>query len=120
MDELIKMILQNPNAAAFTEMSLKYDESFISCQILNTGNIIKYFPSKYAFPIKKNSPFYQAFVYHITKMKETGRLQRLFKLYEVHDQVCPDLSGMPLSSKQCFTAFGILALGLGLSILWLG
>ena len=120
MDELINMVLQNPHAVAFTEMSLKYDESFISCQILNTGKNIKYLPSKYAFPIKKHSPFYQAFDYHITKMKETGRIQRLFKMYEVHDQVCPDSSGMPLSTKQCFTAFGILAFGAILSILWLG
>ena len=120
MDELIKMILQNPNAAAFTEMSLKYDESFISCQILNTGNSIKYLPSKYAFPIKKNSPFYDAFAYHITKMKETGMVQRLFQLYDVQDQRCPDLSGMPLSSNQCCTAFGILAFGVCLTILWLG
>ena len=99
------------------QASKKY-APYITCQVVVTG--MKYFPVQLAYAIPKNSPFYGAFHYHISKLKEIGTIKRYVDSYEGLDQVCPDYSGKPLPSSQCFTAFLVMIFGVANSALWLG
>ena len=98
-------------------MALKYDEAYVSCQIVDTGT--KYMPVQYAYGIRKGSPFFQLFYYHIRKLKESGVFHKHAKSYEGQSQQCPDYSGMPISSKSSFTAFLVMLTGMGISIMCL-
>ena len=50
-------------------------------------------------------------------MAEKGSMQQIFEKYEERPQVCPDLNGKPLGMESCFTAFGVLIFGAGISVL---
>jgi hypothetical protein len=49
-------------------------------------------------------------------MQEKGVMKQILENYEGHEQFCPDLSGLPLGFNNCFTAFGVMFFGLGLSV----
>ena len=99
-------------------MALKFDKPYLSCQIIDTG--ARYMPVQYAYGIKKGSPFFQLFHYHITKLQEMGTFNRYARSYGGSFQICPDYSGMPISSKQCFTAFIIMISGVSAGMVCLG
>ena len=99
------------------QASKKY-EPYLSCAVVDTG--VPYFAVAFAYAIQKNSPFYAAFHYHISKLIEIGTIQKSIEANEGEGQVCPDYSGKPLSAGQCFTAFIILIGGAGISALWFG
>ena len=71
-----------------------------------------------AYTIPKNSPFTAAFTYFINQLKESGTVDRLKEIYKVEDHVCPTYEGQPIGIRKCFSLFGILAIGGGLSIIW--
>ena len=99
-------------------MALKYEEQYVSGQIVDTGP--KYMPVQYAYGIRKSSPFFQMFHYHIKKLKETGIFHKHATSYEAISQKFPNHSGIPISSKQSFTAFFVILMGIGGSfiLLW--
>ena len=73
-----------------------------------------------SYAMQKDSPFYWAFHYHLSKMKESGSFSQIQNKYSGEQQVCPDKSGEPLDLNQCFTAFIIMAIGGGLGLIFLG
>ena len=94
----------------------KYDP-YLSCHVIDTG--MQYFPVTFAYAMPKNSPFFAAFYYHISQLKEIGAIKRYHDANEGDSQLCDDSSGMPISGGQCFTAFIILLFGAGFSLSWL-
>ena len=50
-------------------------------------------------------------------MREKGRLEKIMLDYEVVDQVCPDLSGLPIGFDSCFTAFLVLLVGMAVGLI---
>ena len=117
-DGLKRRLLDDPYAVAYHEMSLKFEEIYLSCQILDTGTT--YMPVQYAWAIRKDSPFFQLFDYHIRTLQETGTFQRYVRSYAGQIQVCPDYSGTPITSTQSFSAFIIMVTGVGISMICLG
>ena len=93
-------------------MALKSDKSYLSCQIIDTRT--KYMPVQYAYGIAKGSPFFQLFDHHIQKLKETGVFHRYAQSYGGQFQICPDISGMPISTNQSFTAFMVIFMGMAI------
>ena len=69
--------------------------------------------------MQKDSPFYWAFHYYINQMKEGGSFKRIENSYSGEGQVCHDVSGEPVDINQCFTAFIIIAVGVGLGLIFL-
>lgn len=115
---MINRLINDPFYVGYDEMSLKQSEAYITCQIVDTGVIIH--PVQYAYAIQKYSPFYQAFHYHMSKIKETGTRQRYLEYYKAKDQMCADYSGVPISRGQCFSVFIVLIVAVCGSILCLG
>ena len=118
VDDLKQRILRDPFSVGYHEMALKYDEAYISCQIVDIAT--KYMPVQYGYGIRKGSPFYQMFYYYIRTLKETGVFHKHSMFYEGQPQQCPDFSRMPISSKSTFTAFLVVLIGMGISIIFLG
>ena len=118
-EELTQTLLKDSSYAVYdnAQASKEY-EPYLTCKVIDTG--VKYFPVAFAYAMPKNSPFYAAFHYHISKLKEIGAIKKSIDAYEAEAQVCPDYSGKPLSSGQCFTAFIILIIGAVMSALWFG
>ena len=50
-------------------------------------------------------------------MREKGTLEKIMLDYEVADQVCPDLSGLPIGFDSCFTAFLVLLVGMAVGLI---
>ena len=118
VDDLKERILRDPFSVGYHEMALKYDEAYVTCQIVDIGT--KYMPVQYGYGIRKGSPFYQLFYYYIRTLKETGVFHKHAKSYEGQSQQCPDYGRMPLSSKSTFTAFLVMLTGMGISVIFLG
>ena len=57
------------------------------------------------------------FNYYLKEMREKGRLEKIMLDYEVADQVCPDLSGLPIGFDSCFTAFLVLLVGMAVGLI---
>ena len=73
---------------------------------------------KIAYAMKKDSPFYWAFNYHINQMKESGTFKKIENSYSGEGQVCADVSGKPLDMNQCFTAFFVMGVGGGFGLIF--
>jgi hypothetical protein len=80
---------------------------------------VAYFPVSFAYTIQKQSPYFDAFWFHMTRLKENGAFKQIMDSYETQPQVCPDYSGQPLAFGQCFTAFIFLICGIVLGLFWL-
>ena len=90
-------------------------KAYIDCEIVEIPTKYDYKPL--AWGIQKDSPFIGLFNYYLNHMKEKGSMQQIFEKYESLPQVCPDSSGKPLGMNACFTAFGVLLVGAGISVL---
>ena len=104
-------------AAYANALSMKSYEQYLSCQIVAIPP--KYFPFQMGYTIQKNSPFFDAFRYYITQMKESGEVDKIRVSYKGKEQVCPTYEGKPLALRQCISGFGIILLGITLSLVWL-
>ena len=78
----------------------------------------KYGIAQMGYVIPKNSSFTPAFTYFINQLIESGTVDRIKEIYKGEDQVCPTYQGKPLGIRKCFSLFGILSFGGGLSLLW--
>ena len=96
---------------------MKSYEEYLTCKIIAIPP--KYFPFQMGYTIQKNSSFYELFRFYITQMKESGVVDKIKATYEGKDQVCPSYEGKPLHFRQCISGFGIITLGIGMSLIWL-
>ena len=78
----------------------------------------KYVITQMGYTIPKNSSFTAAFTYFINQFIESGTVERFKKIYKAEDQVCPTYEGKPVGIEKCFSLFGILSFGGGLSLVW--
>ena len=92
--------------------TIPYDV-YLECKIIDIP--VQYYPVQFAYGIQKNSPYFPAFWYQMSKLKENGAFHIIQKRYKAPDQVCPDYSGAPINFGQCFTAFLLLIGGVGLA-----
>ena len=88
----------------------KVDNAFLNCDIINIP--VPYNPVLLAYAIKKQSPYFNVFWYHMMKLQENGDFDITVQRYETQNQICPDYSGEPIKFGQCFTAFLVLMGGL--------
>ena len=86
-----------------------------SCELLQIPS--KYDFKPYAYGFQKDSPYLPLFNYYLKEMREKGRLEKIMLDYEVADQVCPDLSGLPIGFDSCFTAFLVLLVGMAVGLI---
>lgn len=115
--DLVPTILDNPSYLMYADgLGVRQNQAYLDCKIVNIlGPLHK---SQLAWIVPKNSPYLEIFRYHLQQLKENGIVERYYKMYVVGDQVCPDLSGKPLSLKQCISAFLVFAPGIIFSITW--
>ena len=86
------------------------DRAFLNCDIIDIP--VPYNPVQLAYAIKKQSPYFDLFWYHMMKLQENGDFDITLQHYETQNQICPDYSGEPIKFGQCFTAFLVLIGGL--------
>ena len=115
-EDLATALLNDPYSVGYAESIFNQNEAYLNCEIVTTG--ISSGTAQLSWAIQQQSPFQEAFDYHIRKLKEVGAVQRYSKIHEAGDQVCPDYSGMPIDFKQCITAFYVLLSGAIGCTLW--
>jgi ABC-type amino acid transport substrate-binding protein len=115
--EMVQILLRRSNLVIYGGQSIKKYREYLTCDILDTG--VSFYQEQLAFAIRKNSPYFEAFSFHINRLKESGDIGRYDGIYGRQKQVCPDYSGKPISIKQCFTSFISIIIGFGVSLLWL-
>ena len=117
--KLTEILAKDPSYVVYDNaQATKAMEPYVKCLVIDTG--VQYYPVTFAYAMPKNSPFFEAFEYHINHLKEIGAVKRYHNMYKTQDPVCPDYSGMPLNEGQCFTAFIVLFLGALISFAWFG
>ena len=112
--KMIGIITYHDNLFA---LSCSVEKAYIDCEIVQIPTNYDYKPL--AWGIQKDSPFIELFNYYLKDMKEKGTMQQIFEKYESLPQVCPDSSGKAVGMDACFTAFGVLLFGAGISVLLL-
>ena len=117
--DLFERLLEDPSFAVYSDANaMKRLDAYKMCDVIDTG--VYFFPGTLAFAIPKNSPYFPLFQYHIGQLRETGLIKQYHDENEGEPQVCEEYSGKPITGGQCFTAFTILFVGAGISILWFG
>ena len=117
--EVTELLVSDPSYAVYDNaQATKALQPYLKCQVIDTG--VSYYPVTFAYAMPKNSPFFEAFNYHIKHLKEIGAVKRYHDMDRVPDPDCPDYSGQPINQGQCFTAFIILIVGASISITWFG
>ena len=111
-------ILNDPYSVTYGESSIKNEDAYIKCKIVDTKSIIS--TSQLAWAVQKQSPLAGTFTYHIMKLKEIGANHRFAQVHKATDQFCPSFSGEPISTSQVITAFLILIAGVIGCVLTLG
>ena len=91
------------------------EKAYRDCEIVQIPTNYDYKP--FAWGIQKDSPFIGLFNYYLKDMREKGTMQQIKEKYESLPQVCPNSSGKPVGMDACFTAFGVLLVGGGISVL---
>ena len=113
----LDVLLNDPFAVAVSEGTMKQSKSFEKCEIIDCGIVLS--TSKLAWATRPKYPFYNAFKYHIQKLKEIGEVQRKSKRYEPDNRACQDYSGQPITANQSSFVFKVLFVGMLGSLLWL-
>ena len=118
--ELTELLANDPSYAVYDNaQATKALLPYLKCQVIDTG--VPYYPVTFAYAMPKNSPFFEAFEYHIKNLKEIGAVKRYHDMEQTSlDPLCPDYSGLPINEGQCFTAFIILIFGASISFIWFG
>ena len=115
-EDVSKMLAADSSYALYDSIVTKQYDPYLSCKIIDTGVIYNRITFNFAMP--KNSQYYAAFYYHISKLKEGGVIKRYQNEEEPTAQNCPDFSGKAITGGQCFTAFLTLMIGAGVSSVW--
>ena len=92
--------------------------SFYSCEIIAVPYVVDTsMGGGWAFP--KNSEFFAIFKNYGYLMDEVGSYNRIKAVYEPpgETQLCTEYDGNPIGIHKCFSLFGLLCLGAGLSII---
>ena len=97
-------------------LSQKSYHHYKSCDVIAIPK--KYGISQMGYVIPKNSSFTAAFTFFINQFIESGTVDRIKEIYKSEDQVCPTYQGKPVGIAKCFSVFGILSVGGGLSVVW--
>ena len=117
--DLFERLLEDPSFAVYSDANaMKRLDAYKMCDVIDTG--VFFFPGTIAFAMPKNSQYFPLFQYHIGQLRETGLIKQYHDENQGEPQVCEEYSGKPITGGQCFTAFTILFVGSGISILWLG
>ena len=117
--DLFERLLEEPSFAVYSDANaMKRLDAYKMCDVIDTG--VFFFPGTIAFAMPKNSQYFPLFQYHIGQLRETGLIKQYHDENEGDPQVCEEYSGKPITGGQCFTAFSILFVGAGISILWFG
>ena len=94
-------------------------KKWIECEVVVVPHIIhKVLGAGWTFP--KFSPFLPMFRHYANKMNEGGIMDTIIGSYSDRkgpDQICPKYDGKPIGLEKCFSLFGIMCSGLGLSII---
>lgn len=103
------MILRDPSFVMFDNFAARrYYDDYKSCETVDVPK--KYFPVPVSFIAPKESPYFEAFLFHMRRMKERGVLGRILEGFEPKEgQNCPDYSGKALGFRQSFAAFLMLS-----------
>ena len=109
--------MEDPSFAVYSDAkAMKSLDAYKNCSVIDTG--VYFFPGTITFAMPKNSPYFALFQYHLGQLREIGLLKQYHDEYEDEPQLCEEYSGKPITGGQCFTAFTILVVGAGISILW--
>ena len=101
---------------------LKRCPEYYSCDIIVVPHVITTsLGSGWIFP--KRSPFLPIFHKHATLIKETGVLERIANTYNelkgMPGQICAEYDGKPIGAEKCFSLFGMMLFGIGISVITL-
>ena len=104
-------MVEDSSAAFYYCHLVKEYEPYLTCKIVDTGVYYKRPPFSFAMP--KNSPYFARFHYELRLLKESG----LIKRYQDARKKLRNCSEMDkaISGSQCFSAFVLLAVGVGIS-----
>ena len=117
--DLFERLLEDPSFAVYSDANaMKRLDAYTMCDVIDTG--VFFFPGTIAFAMPKNSQYFPLFQYHIGQLRETGLIKQYHDENEGDPQFCEEYSGKPITGGQCFTAFAILFVGAGISIVWFG
>ena len=84
--ELSHKIIDEPDFALFDNYFATINfEPYKSCKIIEIPGA--YFPVEFAYTFQKNSPFFEAFWFHMNRMKETGATDQIMEKYKIEPQV---------------------------------
>lgn len=97
-------------------LSQKSYDLYKRCEVIALPK--RYGIAQMGYVIPKNSSFTPAFTFFINQLIESGTVDRIKEIYKGEDQVCPTYQGKPLGIRKCFSLFGILSFGGGISLLW--
>ena len=115
--DLLNALMKDDSTVVYgNPQSQKSYELYKKCKVIALPK--KYGHSQMGHIIPKNSSFTSAFTYFIAQMIESGTVDRFKSIYQFEPQVCPTYEGQPVGIEKCFSLFGILCIGAGLSIIW--
>ena len=115
--DLLPSLMKDEEMAVYgNALSQKSYHYYKSCDVIALPK--KYGISQMGQVMPKNSSFTAAFTYFINQFIENGAVDRLKEIYKGEDQVCPTYQGKPVGIAKCFSLFGILCFGGGLSLIW--
>ena len=115
--DLLNVLMKDDSIVVYgNALSQKSYDFYKKCEVIALPR--KYGHSQMGYTIPKNSSFTSSFTYFITQMIESGTVDRFKSIYELEPQVCPTYEGQPVGIEKCFSLFGILCIGAGLSIIW--
>ena len=115
-------MMEDPSYAAYAMFSKDgerdCENTFKKCEVIAVPQVVDTsMGGGWAFP--KNSEFFAIFKNYGYLMDETGAYNRIKALTEDPGpaQICTEYDGNPIGIHKCFSLFGLLCLGAGLSIL---
>ena len=117
---MFKAMMKDPSYAAyamFDKGGAKECKTYYKCEVVAVPQIIDTsMGGGWAFP--KNSEFLPAFKHYGYLLDEVGSYNKIKALYEDPgpEQTCTEYDGNPIGIHKCFSLFGLIFLGAGLSI----
>ena len=111
----VQYLMQHSNVALYHHyQAIRSYPEYGKCEIIPIPR--RYHFAPIAFGFQKDSPYLEIFNYYLKRMIEKGVMKQISEKYEAPDQVCADLSGLPLSFESCFIAFFTLIVGLVMGV----
>ena len=121
--EFFDKVVEDPSYAAYAMASpggMRMCKAYFDCEVVLVPYVIDTsMGGGWAFP--KDSEFLHIFKHYGFQLTEAGTYKRLKKSYEPKgpEQTCTEYDGNPIGIHKCFSVFGIIFLGAGLSLVML-